>query len=129
MKTILIVISLFLSRTVLATSASDVQSKAGETVDTAAEFTKEKRDRFVKEMDENLAILSAKIKDIKSKTGNSKNQSVNKLEGDRKSLEHNIAKMKKTSGKAFMKVRDGLVKAWDDIKSSLSDASESVEKK
>ena len=118
-----------MSRTVFATSASDVQNKAGETVDTAAEFSKEKRDRFVKEMDENLAILSAKIKDLKSKTGNSKDQTVSKLEDDRKTLEHNITKMKKTSGKAFVRVRDGLVKAWNDIKSSLNSASEDAEKK
>jgi len=109
-------------QSIFATSADDVKDKAGETVSAAGEYTKEKKAAFIKEMDDNLATLNAKIKDLNAKAGNSKDQSVTKLESEKKSLEHKLDALKKSSGKAWADMKDGLSKAWMDIKSSLDEA-------
>jgi hypothetical protein len=120
---ILFILIMTLSQSVFATSAKDVKNKAGETVDTATEYTKEQKEAFTKEMEENLATLKAKIKEMKAKTGKSKDATVAKLEKEQKDLEHDLAAMKKSSGRAWDKLKNGVSKAWDDVKSSMNEAS------
>ncbi len=117
---ILLLLCNFLSgNRAFATSAHDVQEKAGQTVDSAADFSKEKKDAFIKEMNENISALDKKIDELKSQTTHSTKQSISDLENQKKSLETNLEKMKHTSGKAMLHIRDGLSKAWYDIKTSL----------
>ncbi len=111
-----------------ATSASDVKDKAGETVNTATHYTKEQKDAFVKEMDENLTTLKAKIADMKSHADKSKDENLTKLEGEQKKLEKKISSMKHSSGKAWDKLHAGVTKAWDNIKSSMNDATDELKK-
>ena len=128
MKLLVILLSALLTQNVFATSATDVKEKAGETADAAANYTKEQKDAFVKEMEENLATLKTKIKDMKAKAGKSKDESVVKLEKEQKDLEHDIAAMKKTSGKAWGKLKTGVSKAWSEIKTSLGEAKDEITK-
>ena len=128
MKLLIILLSAVLTQNVFATSATDVKNKAGETAEAAADYTKEQKDAFVKEMESNLAILKTKIKDMKSQAGKSKDDTVVKLEKEQKDLEHDIAAMKKTSGKAWGKLKSGVSKAWTDIKTSLGEAQDEITK-
>ena len=128
MKLLVILLSAILTQNVFAKSATDVKDKAGETADAAANYTKEQKDAFVKEMEENLETLKTKIKDMKTKAGKSKDESVVKLEKEQKDLEHDIAAMKKTSGKAWGKLKTGVSKAWSEIKTSLGEAKDEITK-
>ena len=128
MKLIVILLAAVLSQNVFATSATDVKDKAGETADAAANYTKEQKDAFIKEMEANLATLKTKIKDMKAKAGKSKDESVVKLEKEQKSLEHDIAAMKSSSGKAWGKLKAGVSKAWSDIKTSMGEAKDEISK-
>ncbi len=128
MKFLSLLLSLSLAHNVFAASASDVKNKAGETVDAATEYTKEQKDAFVKEMEENLATLKTKIKELKAKAGKSKDESVVKLEKEQKSLEHDLAAMKNSSGRAWGKLKAGVSKAWTEVKSSMNEATEELKK-
>ena len=75
----MILFCLTLSQLSLATTTADVKDKAGEAVDEAANYTKEQKDAFVKEMDENLAVIKAKIKTMKEKTAASSDATLAKL--------------------------------------------------
>ncbi len=117
-----------LSSAAWSTSATDVKSKAGATVDAAGDYTKEQKDAFVKEMEGNLATLKAKINKMKSNADHSKDAAVLKLEKDQKDLETNISEMKKSSGKAWGKLKTGMSKAWSEVKNSLNDAKDELKK-
>jgi hypothetical protein len=127
-KTFAIILTVALSQNLFAASVTEVKNKAGETADAAVEYTKEQKDAFVLEMEENLTSLKTKIKEMKSKAGKSKDDTVVKLEKKQKNLEHDIAKMKKSSGQAWDKLKSGVSKAWSDIKSSMGEASAELTK-
>lgn len=128
MKFFLILMLAILSQNVGATSATDVKDKAAETAGAAAEYTKEQKDAFIKEMEENLKVLKARIKEMKSKAGKTKDQTVVKLEKEQKDLEHDLTAMKNSSGRAWDKLKSGVSKAWSEIKSSMNEASEELKK-
>ncbi len=117
-----------LSQNVFATSVSDIKEKAGETAEAASDYTKEQKDAFVKEMEGNISALKKKIKDLKSKAGKSKDQTVAKLEKEQHGLEQDLATIKKSSGKAWGRMKDGLSKAWSEIKTSMGDAKDELTK-
>lgn len=129
MKNFLWIIAfLAFSHVASATSANDVKNKASETVDTAAEYTKEQKESFVKDMEENLAALKTQIKTMKEKAGASKDETVKKLEAKQAQLEKDLAQMKKSSGNAWSKLKSGVSKAWSEIKTSMSEAKEEFKK-
>jgi len=129
MKTFLwMIAALTLSQKALATSAKDVKHKANETVDAAADYTKEQKEAFVKDMEENLDGLKAQIKTMKEKAGESKDETVKKLEAKQAQLEKDLAQMKKSSGNAWNKLKSGVSKAWSEIKTSMSEAKEELKK-
>ncbi len=128
MKLLALILSLSLTQNLFAKTATEVKEKAGETVDAATEYTKEQKDAFVKEMEENLATLKTKIKELKAKAGKSKDESVVKLEKEQKSLEHDLAAMKNSSGRAWGKLKAGVSKAWTEVKSSMNEATEELKK-
>ena len=128
MKKLFFLIALLSYGTSWSASAADVKNKASETVDAASDYTKEQKDAFVKEMDKNLISLKAKISKIKQQAGQSKDNTVSKLESDQLALEHDIAQMKKSSGKAWGKLKTGVSKAWSEISASLSEAKAELKK-
>ena len=128
MKFFVLLLSLFLTHTTFATSASDVKNKAGETADAAADYTKEQKEAFVQEMEENLKTLKAKIKEMKAQAGKSKDATITKLEKEQKDLEHDLGAMKHSSGRAWDKLKMGVSKAWTEIKSSMNEAKEELKK-
>ena len=111
-----------------STTVKDVKSRAGQTVDAAGDYTKEQKDAFVKEMEENLATLKAKVNKMKSNADRSKDAAVLKLEKDQKDLEKNISEMKKSSGKAWGKLKTGMSKAWSEVTTTLNDAKDELKK-
>jgi len=129
MKTFLwMIAALTLSQKALATSAKDVKHKSNESVYAAADYTKEQKEAFVKDMEENLDGLKAQIKTMKEKAGESKDETVKKLEAKQAQLEKDLAQMKKSSGNAWNKLKSGVSKAWSEIKTSMSEAKEELKK-
>lgn len=128
MKFLSLLIVFSFSQISFATSASDVKDKAGETAEAAADYTKEQKEAFVKEMEENLDALNAKIKEMKARAGKSKDATLTKLEKEQKDLEHDLKAMKTSSGKAWGKLKAGVSKAWTEIKSSMNEAKEELKK-
>jgi len=129
MKHILALIAaLTLSNAATATSAKDVKTKATETVDAASDYSKEQKDAFVKDMEENIEGLKAQIKTMKDKAGASKDETVKKLESKQEQLEKDVAQMKKASGNAWGKLKSGVSKAWSEIKTSMSAAKDELKK-
>jgi hypothetical protein len=129
MKTFLwMIAALTVVQTATATSAKDVKHKANETVDAAADYTKEQKEAFVKDMEENLEGLKTQIKTMKEKAGESKDETVKKLEAKQAQLEKDLAQMKKSSGNAWNKLKSGVSKAWSEIKTSMSEAKEELKK-
>ncbi len=129
MKTFLCVIAtLTLSQAAYSTSAKDVKHKATETVDAAADFTKEQKDAFMKDMEENIAGLKSQIKTMKEKAGTSKDETVKNLESKQAQLEKDLAQMKKSSGNAWNKLKTGVSNAWSEITDSISEAKEELKK-
>jgi myosin heavy subunit len=129
MKTFLwMIATLTLSQTASATSAKDLKHKATETVDAAADYSKEQKDAFVKDMEENIADLKTQIKTMKEKAGESKDETLKSLEIKQAQLEKDLAKMKKSGGNAWNKLKTGVSKAWSEIKTSMSEAKEELKK-
>lgn len=128
MKTLLILSTLALAPFALGTSAKDVKNKASETVNTATDYTKEQKEAFVKDMEDNLAHLKTQIKTMKEKAGQSKDETVQKLEKKQAELEKDLTQMKKSSGNAWNKLKTGMSKAWSEVKASISEAKEELKK-
>lgn len=128
MKTIALIFTLSLTQIAIATSAEDVKKKAAETADAAADYTKEQKAAFVKDMEENIAGLKAQIKTMKEKADHSTAASVQKLEAQQEQLEKDLDQMKKSSGNAWKKLKSGVAKAWSEIKTSMSEAKEELKK-
>ncbi len=129
MKRFILLIILSLTQvSVAATTATDVKEKAGETADAAADYTKEQKEAFVKEMEKNLTNLKAKIKELKNQAGKSKDKTIENLEIEQKNLEKDLTAMKSSSGRAWAKLKSGLTKAWIEVKNSMSEAKEELKK-
>lgn len=116
------------SEIIHATSASDVKKKASETVNAATNYSKEQKEAFVKDMEENLADLKTQIKAMKEKVGESKDETIKKLETQQSQLEKDLLQMKNSSGNAWNKLKSGVSKAWSELKTSMSEAKEELKK-
>ena len=129
MKTLLLIIAaLAMTEMATATSVKDVKNKASDTVDAAANYTKEQKEAFVKDMEDNIAGLKSQIKTIKEKAGASKDETVQKLEAKQLQLENDLGQMKKSSGNAWGKLKTGISKAWSELKASVTEAKEELKK-
>lgn len=119
-----LILALFISQFTMATSAQDVKNKAGETVDTAVEYTKEQKQAFTKEMEYNISNLKKEIAELKGK----QSQKLDELKAKQANLEQDLAKLKKSSGNAWGQLRNGMTKAWTEIKTSYQSAKEEFKK-
>lgn len=128
MKLITAVTCLIVGTQALATTAQDVKNKTAEAAETTAAYTKEQKEAFMKDMDQQITTLKKQIAEMKSKAGKSKDQTVQDLEKKQKNLETQYTSLKNSSGRAWDKLKVGVSKAWDQLKTSVSEAKEEMKK-
>lgn len=119
-----LIVALFLSQFAMATSAQDVKNKAGDTVNTAVEYTKEQKQAFTQEMEDNISSLKKQIAELKGK----QSKQMDDLKAKQANLEQDLSKLKKSSGNAWGQLRAGMSKAWTEIKTSYQSAKEEFKK-
>lgn len=119
MKLILLILGSLL---VLATTGQDVKKKTVEAGEVAVEYTKEQKDAFVRDMEENIDSVKKEIKDLKTKAGKETDEKVKRLEAYQAQLEKDLAKLKKSTGSAWQEVRKGTVSAWEELRKAVSNA-------
>lgn len=106
-----------------------VKQKASETIDAASEYTKEQKEEIQKSLDRNLSAISKEIdelkRDAKNSSGKAKNEmnlQIANLENTQRELKKDIAKLKKSSGKAWDELKAGTTAALDKLSESFSKA-------
>lgn len=122
MKKLIFIICISFTQNILATSASDVKLKTSQAAEEASQYTKEQKDAFVKEMDENLASIKTKIKKVKDKTAASTDETLVNLDAKEKKLEKDIEKMKISGDKAWGHLKKGVIKSWNEVKTAVNEA-------
>ncbi len=130
MKAILIaLLTLSFSFSSFATTKEEVQQKTADAASAAADYSKEQKEQFQKDMDTKLADLKAEIADLKKqaseKTGEAKkemNTQIANLERKQKEMKKDLAKLGKSSGKVWSEMKTGMSKAWDSLSDSYEKA-------
>jgi BMFP domain-containing protein YqiC len=131
----LIALSVF--QPAFATSSEEVKQKTAEATSAAANYTKEQKDQFQKDMSAKLDTLGKEIDDMKKaaaqKTGEAKKEmdaQIANLEKKQEGMKQDMAKLQKSSGKAWGHMKTGMSKAWDSLSDSYAKAkAEYVENK
>lgn len=125
---IILALSLFSSH-VLGTSADEVKGKTSEAAAAAADYSKEQKEAFQRDMEAKLAAMKKEIADMKAaasqKTGEAQkgwNEQIAILEKKQEEMKKDLSKMKKSSGKAWAEMKTGMNKAWDVISESYDKA-------
>jgi TolA-binding protein len=122
-----VLILLVASILAFATSGQDVKKKTVEAGETAVEYTKEQKDAFVHEMEENIDAVKKEIKTLKSKANQKADEKIKKLEEHQGRLEADLKRLKKSSGKAWQEIRKGTSSAWDQLKAAVSNAKKELQ--
>ena len=138
MKSILVaLIALSLTPSVFATTKEEVKQKTAEAADAAANYSKEQKEQFQKDMQTNLDDIKKEIADLKKvaseKTGDAKkemNEQIATLEKKQDEMSKDLSKLKKSTGRAWDQMKTGMNKAWDSLSDSYKKAkAEYTEKK
>lgn len=126
---VLSILTLIFSNQSLATTKEDIKQKATETVSTVADYSKEQKEEFQKDMEAKLSDLGAEISQLKSTvsetSGEAKkdlNEKIAALEAKQSEVKKDLAKLKKSSGKAWSEMKTGVSKAWDALSDSYKKA-------
>ena len=106
-----------------------VQSKATEAAVAVSDYSNEQKEIFQKEMEGKLGDLEEEIVQLEKlnaqKSKNARNdieQQLNLLENKRADLSHDLEKLKKSSGKAWIEMKGGVGKAWETLSVSFEKA-------
>lgn len=113
----------------LATTSDEVKQKTSDAVEAAADYSKEQKEAFQKDMEVKIDVVKTEIADLKkkaaTKTGEAKKEAqtqIANLEKKQSELKADLAKLKKSSGKAWAEVKVGMGKAWDSLADSYKKA-------
>lgn len=112
-----------------ATTSEEVKTKTKEAATAAADYTKEQKEQFQKDMEAKLADIKQEISELSAKaakkTGETKSEmraQVKALETRQEVLKKDLAKLKKSSGNAWVEMKAGVSKAWDSLAESYDKA-------
>lgn len=129
MKFIILAAFAFTCGFAYATTSEEVSTKTKEAAAAAADYTKEQKDQFQKDMEAKLADIKKEIAELSEKaakkTGETKNEmraQVKALETRQEVLKKDLAKLKKSSGNAWVEMKTGVSKAWDNLTESYDKA-------
>ncbi len=123
-------------RLALATeSGEEVKEKAKETIMAVKKYSKEQKDVVVEDLESSFNALKEKINDLgeKARQTSAETQSqiakkVDHLKSEQSEIDQKISKLKKTSGKAWNHLHEGLVSAVKKLEKSYKDAKEEISK-
>ncbi|MNL15673.1 hypothetical protein D3C87_1366770 [compost metagenome] len=108
-----------------ATTKEEVANKTSEAASAAASYTKEQKEEFTKNMEDNIAKMKTQIADMKKaaskKTGEAKkemDEQIASLEKEQAELKADLKRLKKSSGKAWDEMKSGMSAAWDKVSES-----------
>ena len=120
--------------TVLNTQASEskkelMQKKTTEAVEATTAYTAEQKEEFQKSMEEKLAIVKKEIFELKKTIVNKSDdtqktmkEQIAALEDKEATLQKDLKKLKKKTGKAWDHMKNGLSSAWDEFTTSYEKA-------
>lgn len=136
LKVFFCVICLGSSYSSQAETSLEVQKKTEAAVDSAVTYSKEQKEAFQKDMKARLTEVKNEISLLQQKaketTGEAKSeiqQKIKTLKSQQKQLNSDYQKLKKSSGQAWVKIKEGMTSALDQLKRSFSDAKSEFDKK
>ena len=113
-----------------AVTSEDVRRDAGQTVDTAAEFTEQAKEEFqnqlqarLEKMDGEIASLREKGRDLKDEAKADWDRKLAELEAKHDAARARLAEVGQSSAEAWKDVQQGAQSAWDDLEQAFQDAS------
>ncbi|HEX7675560.1 MAG TPA: hypothetical protein VF412_15395 [Bdellovibrio sp.] len=130
MKSVLsVIIALSFSSHSFATTKEEVKQKTADAAVAAADYSKEQKEQFQKDMEGKLADLKNEIADLKKqaseKSGAAQKEmkaQIANLEKKQSEMKKDLAKLEKSSGKAWTEMKVGMNKAWDTLSDSYTKA-------
>ena len=113
-----------------AVTSEDVRREAGETLDTAAEFSQQTKEEFQTRLEARLETLDGEItalrekgRDLKDEAKADWDRKLADLEAKRDAARAKLAEVKQSSAEAWKEVQQGAQSAWDDLEQAFQDAS------
>lgn len=126
---VLPVIVLSFTVSAFASKKEEVKQKTAEAAAAVVDYSKEQKEQFQKEMEDNLAAINKEIAELKSHVSDVSgeaqkelNEKITALESKQSELSQRLAKLKKSSGKAWSEMKSGVTKAWDALSGSYKKA-------
>lgn len=114
-------------------TSEDVKQKVGEAVDTAKEFTKQKRDEYaaklqqqLDEMNDEIAKLKDKGADLKDDAKAKWNDQIDTLEKHRDQMSKKLKEFNESSAEAWTGLKRDLDIAWKNLKQAYDKTKEEV---
>ena len=118
-------------RTAGKVTSEDVRRDAGQTVNSAVEFSQQAKEEFqkkldarLKNMDAEIAKLNEKGRDLKGEAKTKWDQKLADLEPKRDAARAKLAEVGKSSAEAWKDVQKGAQSAWDEMDKAFRDASQ-----
>ena len=114
-------------------TAEDVKKEVGEAVDTAKEFTMQKRDEYAKQIQQQLTELNGKIAALETKGAQLKddakqkwNERLKNLKQNRDQVSQQLEEFNKSSADAWEGLKRDLDIAWNNLKQAYDKTAEEV---
>ena len=135
MKLVFAAIILIIGYHAFSTTSDEVSSKTKAAAQSAADYTVEQKEAFQKSMEKNMTALQKQIADLKAKAvtaqGDAKtktNSKINDLEMKQAELQKTMSDLKKSTGRAWAKMKDGMAATWSKAKETVSEAEAEMKK-
>lgn len=114
-------------------TGEDVKKEVGEAVDTAKDFTMQKRDEYAKQINQKLKGLDVKIAELEAKGANLKddakkkwNEKLDDLKMKRGKVAEKVDQFSKSSADAWEGLKKDMDSAWENLKKSYDNTAEAV---
>ena len=110
-------------------TSDDVRRDAGQTVNTAAEFSQQTKEEFQKSLDARLKERDAEIAKLREKGGDLKGEAkanwdrkMADLDTKRETVRAKLAEVGRSNAEAWQDVQKGAQSAWDELDKAVHDA-------
>ena len=111
-------------------TSEDVRRDAGQAAETAAEYSRQTKEEFqknlenrLKDLDGEIAKLREKGRDLKDEAKAKWDQKMTELETKRDAARAKLVEVRDSSAEAWKDVRKGAQSAWDELDKAVRDAS------
>ncbi len=112
-------------------TGEDVKQKMGEAVETAKDFTLQKRDEYQKQINQKLADLDVKIAELETKGADLKddakvkwNEKLEDLKMKRGKVAEKLEEFSKSSADAWEGLKKDMDSAWENLKQAYDNTAE-----